>query len=648
MGVCIPNCFIGLWTHNPKEDYIKHINGVTPKLEKYATFSELKKTNYPSYFKIFEDQRSLISNDVYDDNRLHEFTKEYFPQNNIKSLLDAPIFFDEKLVAILCCESVEKKDWSVSETMFIISCADYIGRIYERERRRELERDLRDRISFLEVIEKKQFKLLEENNISLKIALDAANAGKWDWNLKTNKLILNDKWASRLGYELSDLEPHLDTWKRAVHPDDLKRVLKVLNEHLDESSDLYEAEYRMIDRLGNIQWVLDRGAVVERDKDGRALRMSGVNIDVTSRVYLEKRTLELANTLKSIITILPFSVIVLDQESRVKAISQSFIDDFVNQVEVGEITDELHLRDLFPVLNDFWIERVEKALKGKTLFCDEEFLKRSDSDEHLWVRWKIVPWKNLESENVNGVIVYIEDISERKVMEKELNDATKFSALGQMASGIAHEINNPLSIIFGYVDLLIKQNESQKYDYEKFKNYLHKAHKTLQRMTKVISSMRRLYQESPQIELEPYSINYIVRESVDLIKEKVMNDGIEVSIDFMDCDCEVPMRATEVSQVFLNLIANSCDSIVNQGRPWIKIQASKGSGSCFVKVIDSGDKIPNTIAQKMFEPFYTTKEQGKGSGLGLSLSRKMIEDHEGELYYEESSPNNTFVIKLKH
>lgn len=131
-----------------------------------------------------------------------------------------------------------------------------------------------------------QIKLNEER---LKLTLQGADLGAWDWYVKTSKTVFSDRWAEMLGYSLKELEQNLSTWENLVHPDDMVYVRKVLNNHLAGKSELFETEYRMKHKSGRLIWILDRGKVIERDEEGNPVRLAGTHLDITDRKYAENQ-----------------------------------------------------------------------------------------------------------------------------------------------------------------------------------------------------------------------------------------------------------------------------------------------------------------------------------------------------------------------
>lgn len=140
--------------------------------------------------------------------------------------------------------------------------------------------------------------ILKSTKERLQLAIEGGDLGTWDWDLKTDEVIFNERWANMLGYELDEIEPHISSWKKLVHPDDLPVVQEILNKHLADETDIYEAEFRMRHKSGSWIWIQDRGKVIDRDAKGNPNRACGTHLDITERKKAEKEQKSLNNQLK--------------------------------------------------------------------------------------------------------------------------------------------------------------------------------------------------------------------------------------------------------------------------------------------------------------------------------------------------------------
>lgn len=138
----------------------------------------------------------------------------------------------------------------------------------------------------------------------------------------------------------------------------------------------------------------------------------------------------------------------------------------------------------------------------------------------------------------------------------------------------------------------------------------------------------------------------IVDNALELCQEKLKNNSIYLKVNIPE-EIEVSCKEIQISQVIMNLISNSINAINAREEKWINIDSEIIDNTVRIKVIDSGNKIPEHIASKLMQPFFTTKEPGKGTGIGISISKGIIESHRGKFYLDQQAEHTTFVIELK-
>ena len=253
------------------------------------------------------------------------------------------------------------------------------------------------------------------------------------------------------------------------------------------------------------------------------------------------------------------------------------------------------------------------------------------------------------TKNTQGLEQEIRDRTEI-INEQQLSliSISKMSALGEMAGGIAHEINTPLAIIGMKIELINESIDEGDFTVEECKKSLHVIKTTTDRIAKIVNGLRFFARDGSKLPMEMVDINLIIEDTFSFCKEKMHLQSINVSVvrEFKGDSLFINCRAVEISQVLLNLINNSNDAIREQDIKWIKMVVTDGEKEVKISVIDSGLGIDKDIQEKMMKPFFTTKEVGKGTGLGLNISRGIIESHNGKLFIDNSSENTTFTIIL--
>ncbi|MCB0370170.1 MAG: PAS domain-containing sensor histidine kinase [Bdellovibrionales bacterium] len=272
-----------------------------------------------------------------------------------------------------------------------------------------------------------------------------------------------------------------------------------------------------------------------------------------------------------------------------------------------------------------------------------EIQNKKKNGELYWVQSTIAPIFDEKGEIINFVAIRF-DITQMKKAQVNLIESNRMASLGEMASGIAHEINNPLTIILGRLAIM-KKKIDKKEDTEVLKNEVALVEKTVFRISNIVNGLRKLSRDNTKDPIEVFSIKKIIEETKELFTQKLKNKEIQFEI-VDENEFDIKGKSLQLSQVIVNLINNSIDAIETLENKWIKIVITQKDSHCLIQVIDSGKGIPKEVASKLMTPFYTTKGPGKGTGLGLSLSKKMIEEADGNFYFDQSQPHTTFCIEL--
>ncbi len=248
--------------------------------------------------------------------------------------------------------------------------------------------------------------------------------------------------------------------------------------------------------------------------------------------------------------------------------------------------------------------------------------------------------------------LYIKDLTSEKAAARELEESrsqliltSKMSALGEMAGGIAHEINTPLAVIQMRADQLLEYIEEGSLTNETLVSSLHAIENTVKRIAKIISGLRSFARDGRKDPMVLTSIAKIIDDTFSLCREKFNSHGVHLEFDHSH-DFEVECRPGEISQVILNLLNNSYDAIETISDKWVKIELDKIANLIFIRITDCGLGIPADVQKKIMQPFFTTKDIGKGTGLGLSISKGLIESHGGNLQIDSTHTNTSFMVIL--
>lgn len=238
--------------------------------------------------------------------------------------------------------------------------------------------------------------------------------------------------------------------------------------------------------------------------------------------------------------------------------------------------------------------------------------------------------------------------SKLKLVEESVKaeHASRLTSLGEMAGGIAHEINNPLTIITLLTGKLEKDAKNGKIEPEKLLETLGKVDNTVQRIYKIVRGLRAFSRTGDDDPFDLIRVDELFNQIIDISSGRLYNKNIKLIVEHGNPETQIECKSVQISQVIVNLLNNAVDAIEEIKDPWIKVQTTTENDSIQIKISDCGSGIPEATVERMFNPFFTTKKVGKGTGLGLSISIGIVKRHHGVLRYEQGAPNTTFVIEL--
>jgi PAS domain S-box-containing protein len=252
------------------------------------------------------------------------------------------------------------------------------------------------------------------------------------------------------------------------------------------------------------------------------------------------------------------------------------------------------------------------------------------------------------------LVAHVQNLTERKRVEAELEasraqmvTSSRLSALGMMAGGIAHEINNPLGIIHASAENIVRMAESGCVQVPAMLKNCTRISVTAERISSIVRSLRHIARESSADEFQETLLRQIVDETLELCAERFRAHNIRLGVPAVSPDSVIRCRAAQICQVLLNLLQNAFDELVDwDGDRWVELDVTLHPPWAVFSVLDSGPGIRPENRAHIMEPFFTTKPLGKGTGLGLSISRSIVLEHGGTLELNEESAHTCFVMKL--
>ncbi|BBO84068.1 sensor histidine kinase [Desulfosarcina ovata subsp. sediminis] len=336
-------------------------------------------------------------------------------------------------------------------------------------------------------------------------------------------------------------------------------------------------------------------------------------------------------------------IFTLDDKARLNAVN-SYTAHFF-----GSDADDLIGRSLADLLSEDVARRNIKAVKQvyATRRSVREEIEIRSVDPAVWLNANYMPLKN-EAGEITTVLCIARDITESKTLQHRLVTTEKLAALGTLAAGVAHEINNPLGVILGFCDLLVRKQPPESQAYQDLKIIERQGLHCKEIVDNLLSFAR-----DRKISEESTDLNQCLEEIIKVARHSIERQGVTVTVSIARGMPPVCGDCRQLQQVFLNLMNNAVGAMPDGGELAIDAFFEKPSRHAAVKVSDTGCGIPEADMDRIYEPFFTTKPEGQGTGLGLFVSYGIISSFGGSLQCQSrvagksgERSGTTFIVKL--
>ena len=405
------------------------------------------------------------------------------------------------------------------------------------------------------------------------------------------------------------------------------------------------SEEQGISKDGTMEYWIVRTSPVKNAK-GEIVAAMEINLDITERKELEDRLEQSEKKYHAIFNNIPNPVFVLDYNS----LGIVDCNESVEQV-YGYEKEEIKNLDFQSFFVDTDPHDYTEKLRSRSVINSVRHYKKNGQVifVDIWISPSQYPGRRV-------LLVTTSDITERLETEAQLNQAAKLATLGEMATGVAHELNQPLSVIKTSSSFFVsKIKRSEQIDPDTLHNLLLKIDSNIDRASKIITHMRDFARKSDTA-LERVDVKGIINSATEIFSQQLKVRGIDIVFDIQEDLPFVKGDGGRLEQVIINLLINARDAI--EAKPGedsekinpddtITVRAYGKDSRVYIEVCDTGTGIPQDVADKIFEPFFTTKEVGKGTGLGLSISYGIVRECKGEIkVLETSSKGTVFQINL--
>ncbi len=464
-----------------------------------------------------------------------------------------------------------------------------------------------------------------ENNLAKAQAM--TQVGSWSFDPVTGEVQASAELLRIL--RLRPEQATQEAFGRVVHPEDRATVMEQLRLGIDHGQS-YEIEHRLQFDDGTLRWVY---SIIEPSVNhlGTVLKLYGTTQDITQRKQAEFELRNKTNELQAIFDSIGDGITVYDHDGLVQHHNLVSPQLFPQQTVPGA-----SCRDLFHPETPSRLQEcpVERALHGERV--DTSLVSEQKGEKTRYLDITATPIMDALGEK-NRALVFFRDVSEKRLQEMHLIQTEKMSSIGVLATGIAHEINNPLTSVAGCAEALQRRfrddpelNKDDRLDV--FPHYLEVIVRESYRCKGIIDHLLSFGRKSDGMAAR-VDLNRVLQEILELLKYQPGDQDIEVVTHLKPNLPRVLGDPSGLRQVFMNLLVNAHQA--TEGRGMVEVttgQADEAMASVVIR--DTGCGMAQEILERIWEPFFTTKEVGQGIGLGLALTYNIVKRHGGEIRLE--------------
>jgi PAS domain S-box-containing protein len=498
---------------------------------------------------------------------------------------------------------------------------------------------------------------LRENEERWKFAIDGSGDAVWDWNLERRTMHRSAHFFKMLGLSAGETPEEFGLIPDLIHPDDEALVKTKFAALIAGDQDLCAFEHRLRHQDESWRWIMARCTVISRNSQGRAIRILGVHTDITALKQVESqlRAQQSENRMLALVAEhTTNSVLITDGAGLIEWANRGF------EVMTGYSPAEARGKKPGALLqgpesDPEAIEFIRVRLAAGQAMRTQILNYRKDK-KPLWAAIEIQPVRAPNGE-IRHFVAVIEDVTEHKRLEAERRLSQKLESVGQLAAGIAHEINTPIQFVGDSLTFLDEAWDSieplvgsaglhdRDVDYllDNFPVAIERARDGVQRVASIVRAMKDFAHPDMGAFL-PTDINQALKNTLLVASNEYKYVGTVTlaagDIPLLRC------RASSINQVILNIVVNAAHALADQhhttatGR--IEVQTRTEDDWVVVSIADNGCGIPEHIGERIFDPFFTSKAVGRGTGQGLAIARSIVvEQHGGRIVVDSKVGQGT-------
>jgi PAS domain S-box-containing protein len=478
---------------------------------------------------------------------------------------------------------------------------------------------------------------LRESEANMSLAANAANLGLWVWNVPGgDERWVTEKWRQLFGF--ADSEPvTFDRFLEVVHPGDSERVKQVV-QHILEHGGEYEVDYRITRPDGSIRWIASHGSV-ELYERGKPVLVRGVSRDVTKRKIAEEELRESEERFRTVANAAPVMIWMSGPDKLCTFFNKGWLD-FTGRSPEQELgngwAEGVHREDI-----DRCLDVYQNSFNARESFTMEYRLRRSDG-EYRWLLDSGTP-RFASDGAFLGYIGSCIDITERKAAEVEARQLReqvellgRVSLLGEMTASLAHELDQPLAAILSNATAAMQYLEQGKLAPEQLQEILTDVVGDGRRAHDIMHNVRSAIKKGSAIRGR-INLNDVVKAVTHMVHLDAAAHFCKVEMSLARNLPAIEGDPSQIQQVLINLVRNAFDAMRDTPPSGRKVEIATtydGDGTICVAVRDYGSGIPEPTLERLFEQFFTTKEEGLG--MGLAIVRSIVEAHGGSIAAENA------------
>lgn len=517
-------------------------------------------------------------------------------------------------------------------------------------------------------------------------AIEGSQIGLWDWDLTNNTLYFAPRWKEMLGYQDHELPNTLETWQERVHPEDLDSAIQAIQDNVDGRTLFYQNTHRLRHKNGHWVWIDDRGKTFF-NKNNQAVRMIGVHHDVSrikeseaknhlnalrseallklpllneslSEPEFMQSALEIAENLTH--SSISFIHFVNDDETSIELVtwSRRTLQDYCHAVydlhypasSAGIWADALRQRRTV-IINDYPNYAFKKGLPDGHAML-ERFVSLPIIEEGKVVMLcgignKVLDYDDDDIQTLQLVasetwrlVQRRRNLAKIKHTQELLIAQSRNAAMGEMVSMIAHQWRQPISIIAMCANNMLLDMELESIEPKAFEKQLRDILFQTEHLSSTIDDFRNFFKPNRNKEL--VSVKSVLDDALKLMRKTFENHTITLNLSY-ETEDKIPLYTRELMQVFLNILKNATEVLEHNPPTHRKIDIAlyQEEHTIVVRLCDNAGGIKEEHLGKIFEPYFSTKDEKNGTGLGLYMSKMIVEKHlQGELKaynYEEGA-----------